>query len=39
MPELEGERYADRKAVPSNVAAVGDGAVRPAKISKPKFRR
>ena len=41
MPTLEpeGERYADINAVPSNAAAVRDGAVIPAKISKPEFRR
>ena len=38
-PEPGGERYADINAVPSNAAAVGDGAVILARISKPEFRR
>ena len=38
-PEAEGERYAAMKAVPCNAASVGDGARRPAKISKPEERR
>ena len=38
-PEAEGERYAAMKAVPCNAASVGDGAQRPAKISKPEERR
>ncbi len=38
-PEAEGERHAAMKAVPCNAASVGDGAQRPAKISRPKERR
>ncbi len=38
-PEAEGERYVAMKAVPCNAASVGDGARRPAKISKPEEKR
>ena len=38
-PEPCGERYADMNAVPSNAAAVGDGVVMLASISKPELRR